>query len=193
MAGDFYAGQLVKGAMRNMITNEEIAFQFNPNQLSKSLSVNYARHKPIGNSHDVLHYQSTGNTTIPLTLMFSLAAYVDLHRGAGTGRLSEAALRQILIDFEDQRNFFVSLCYPAGRASDPLRRAPPTALLLWPKSVAMEVVVTRYQDTDTQFNLQQDTRMFSVQLALEEYRRWRLTSSMARKAGFKRHGDGPRF
>ncbi|MHC5059341.1 MAG: hypothetical protein ACYTKD_32200, partial [Planctomycetota bacterium] len=114
MSVDFFRGQVVQGVMKNMDTGEETQFLFNPSQMQKNLAVNYARQGTLGGSRQHLHYQNTGNVTIPLQLFYSLAAYVDLHRGAD-GRLSEAALKQIAIDFEDQRNFYASLCYPAGQ------------------------------------------------------------------------------
>lgn len=190
MAVGYYSGRVVRGVMQNLHTAEELQFQFNPKQLQKSLDANYVRQQTLGGTRERLHYRSTGNLKIPLQLQFSLADYIDRHRGAGRGTLSDAALKQVVIDFEDQRNFFVSLLYPIGRANDPLRRAPPTALLLWPKNVAMEVVVLNYRDSDTLFNLEQQTRMFTIDLNLEEQRRWRMTSSVARRVGFKRYGEG---
>ncbi len=192
MAVDFFSGRVVRGMIQNLATAEELQFQFNPQQLNKALATEYIRQKVLGGTRDRLHYRGTGNLSFPLRLQFSLADYIDRHRGAGRGTLSEAALKQIVIDFEDQRNFFLSFLYPVGAANDPLRRSPPTALLLWPKNVAMEVVVLNYQDSDTLFNTEQQTRMFSINLNFEESRRWRMTSSMARRVGFKRHGIGGR-
>jgi hypothetical protein len=191
MAGDFYAGQLVKGTITNMATNEEIELLFNPTQLQKSVNVNYAEHKTIGGSHDHLQYLNTGSASMPLELFFSLPAYVDLHRGAGTGRLGDAARKRILQDFEDLRSSFHEFLYPVGRASDPFTRAPPTLLLQWPTTLALEaLVVGQYQETDTNFNLDSVPTHFRITLPLREERRWRLTSSQARKIGWKRHGVG---
>lgn len=190
MAGGYYSGRVVRGVMQNLHTGEEAQFQFNPQQLTKSLDANYARQQTLGGTRERLHYRNTGNLKIPLQLQFSLADYVDRNRGAGQGTLSDAALKQIVLDFEDQRKFFQALFYPIGRANDPLRRSPPTALLLWPKNVAIEVVAMNYRDNDTLFNLQQETRMFSLNINLEEQRRWRMTSAIARRVGFKRYGEG---
>lgn len=191
MAGDYYAGRLVKGVVTNMTTNEEIELPFNPTSLSKSVSVNYAEHKTIGGSHDHLQYLNTGSAVMPLQLFFSLPAYIDLHRGAGTGRLGDAARARILQDFEDIRSSFHEFLYPVGRASDPFGRAPPTILLQWPRTLALEaLVVGQYQENDTQFNLDSVPTHFQITLPLKEHRRWRLTSSQARKIGWMRHGVG---
>jgi hypothetical protein len=188
MAVDYYSGRIVRGVIQNLVTSEELMFQFNPQRSEGSIEPNYARQAPIAGTAERLHWRFTANAKRPLELRFSLMDYVDRHRGAGEGALSQAALKRIAVGFEDQRNFFHAFAYPAGPENDPLSQSPPKALLLWPNHVAMEAVVTSYRDTDTLFNLEQQTRMFSVFLNLEELRKWRLTSATARRIGWKRYG-----
>ncbi|NIO74656.1 MAG: hypothetical protein GTN69_01915 [Armatimonadetes bacterium] len=174
----------VRGVMQNMATADFTNFLFNPQQLQPALAVAYSRLRPLGGTHQELHYDGTDNLKIPFTLEWSLGAYAEEQRTGRTISLADA--KSILEQFQDEHNFFVELGYPVGAANDALRRAPPTVLLMWPRHISMECVVNGLTWNYTDFSEEGYVTNYSVQLQLEEWRTWRLTSSEARRIGFKR-------
>ncbi len=178
-------GQLTQGAVQNMATGDFSNFLFNPEQLSRQIGVNYTTLKTRGGSHGWNQYDNTDNVKVPLKIVYSLSAYAELSRH-GNEKFTRADELAIRTSFEDERNFFVEMCYPVGRPNDPLLRAPPTMLLMYPANTSMEFIVKSYQDSDTVFDTDMNTMIFTVSLQLEEQRTWRLTSAEARRIGFKR-------
>lgn len=173
------------GAMQNMATGDFTNFLFNPTELELAINANYTALRTQGGTHDWLQYDSTGDVTTTLTLEWSLMAYAEAQRG-GELVISRADQASVVEQFNDERNFFIELMYPVGEPNEPLFRAPPTVLMMWPAHVSMEFIVRNLRLRDTAYDAERNPTNYQVQLQLEEYRTWRLTSAQARRIGFKR-------
>jgi hypothetical protein len=169
--------------MQNLSTGDFIQFLLNPEQMQTQIQASYASKSTIGGSHQWLQYTGTSNVKFNITATFSMA--VHLARIRGGRKFSQSEFDQLFDEFEDYRRFLMEFMYPRGKANDPLRRSPPTCLLLWPKHVAMVVVVRSLSFQDKRFNQDQRCVEFAAQMQLEEYRQHRLTSTEARKKGFR--------
>lgn len=185
----YASGPQVRGALINEATNEGLGFMFNPKQLTAQIQVNWDKSVSLGASFERLGYKNTSNVPINLTLTHNLAAWL-----ARTRKPKEVVSIGTAIDlrkeFDRHRNFLIALCYPQGRWNDVLRRSPPTALLMWPGYLAMRVVITTLQFTDTEFDEASRPTVFDAACAFEEHRTYRLTSADAYRKGFLRAEQG---
>jgi hypothetical protein len=194
--------RLVRAGLLNLGTNQLIRFFMNPTELSSQISVNWSKQQALGASYQRMHYRGTNNMTFNLELHFNRILFVEHHRtgpspqfGKPLGEgLTRSELRRIAKKFEGYRKFLLGLCYPRGNVRDVIRRSPPHALLLWPKTVAIRVVMTSLGTRDTQFANDGTPTSFVASCAFEEFRTYRLTSGeveaigMVRRAG--RGGEG---
>lgn len=180
-------GKITRGMLINQATNEARTFLFNPQRVETRLTVNWEKHVAIAASHERLHFRNTSNATFTLELLVN--RMIIAKRIGNVPALQRSALfAQIRKEFDDHRNFLLALCYPRGRANDPVRRSPPRALFLWPRFLALDVVVNSLSFTDEAFATNLEPIQFRAALELQEVRDFRLTSAMARRDGFRRPG-----
>ncbi len=177
--------KIVRGILVNEASGEMHEFLFNPEQLTSGITVNWDKMTPIAASFDRLHYRSTSNATFALELIVHRMLIAKRRRDA-SGVVPRADFGAIRKEFDDRRNFLIALCYPRGLPNDPVRRSPPKALLLWPRFLAVEVVVNSLNFVDSAFAQNGEPISFSASLDLQETRDFRLTSSVARREGFIR-------
>jgi hypothetical protein len=187
MGQNFFYGEVARGLLQNLSTFGHMKFLLNPNELQTQVSANYVQKNTIGGSHQWLQYTHTTNVTYNLGLVFSMAVFSDVHRSSfAGGKLDQTALEWMPHIFESYRNFLLSLLYPVGQASDPLRRSPPIALLLWPRHVAMKVVLRSLNITDRRFDRKGNPVEWEAACVFEEFRQYRLTSLQIQNKGLKR-------
>ena len=176
--------KVTHGVLQNLSTGELHIFLLNPTELQTSVSVNYNKNNTLGASRQRLNYSYTGNITFPLNLIYSRNLLIEFTRSPGD-KMSAAAFKHANDSFEEYRRFLLSLCYPVGSQNDPLRRAPPPVLVLWPAHVAIKVVVTGLELRDTRFDRKQNPIETHATLQCEEFRTYRMTSSRIRSIGLK--------
>lgn len=173
-----------RALLQRLDNGDFITFLINPDQVQSAISVSYSQKPTIGGSRQRLQYQYTSNPTFSLSAVFS--RYVHFERNMSGAQFSTTDIDSMIKGFEDYRRFLLSLCYPAGAVNDPLRKAPPIALFVWPGFIAIKVVVRSLSFTDTQFDTKLRPVVFTAAMQLEEFRRYRLTADDAKKTGFVR-------
>lgn len=185
---------ITRGALVNLQTQKMLEFFMNPTELSMSLTVNWTKQQTLGGTYERMHYRGTTNPTFPLELHFNRLLYADSFRTAtnsagrgGGAELSPSELKEISDAFEGYRRFLLALAYPVGNVREVLRRSPPHALLLWPKVLAVRVVLTSLTIRDTSFANDGAPSAFNASCTFEEFRTYRLTSSDVTASGMVRH------
>ena len=113
----------------NLDTLEEKRVQFNPTELTHSVSAEYTLFQVVGLSYQPHQYASTTNREFSLTLMF---------------RVDSPSERDEVADAE---NFLMSLTYPAEAGG-----SPPDTLLVWPSLTSTRVKVRGLTHKHTLFN-----------------------------------------
>lgn len=181
----YAAGPKARGALINEDNGEEMPFMFNPRQLTAQLQVNWDKSAALGASFERLGYRNTSNVIFNLNLLHNLVAWISRNRAPGR-LITGATAANIRSSFDQHRRFLIALCYPQGRYNDVMRRSPPTALFIWPGYVAMRLVITSLQFTDTEFDENSLPTVFDAACVFEEHRTYRLTSADAWRKGFLR-------
>ena len=171
------------GMMQNRVTGDAITFLLNPKEFQVEVTPHYGKLHARGSTYETLHYEYTGNPSIPLTLVFARYVHIALMRGPLV-RFEKAEYKQVQEGFEKYRRFILSLCYPVGNARDQFRRSPPTALLMWPSHVALEIAIEGATFTDNRFDMKSRSMSFKADLKVTAVRTWRLSSADAFKKGF---------
>jgi hypothetical protein len=143
---------------------------FNPEQLSMSVGVSIGKLKPVGWSHPVKMYGSTGDWSVPLTLRFSQFA-IWVH-GYEHPSIKEAMA------------WLSQFCYPAG-----LGFAPAKLLVLWPNVLTMATVLEGMTITHTKFDKNLNARVTDVQLQLGEIRVGFKDAQLQTEKGFHKKSD----
>jgi hypothetical protein len=164
----------VRGALVNEHTGEALGFMFNPQQLTRNLTVNWGKSAALSATFERLHYQNTANEAFDLTLTHNLPAWVNRTRAGAT--INEAQRNVLRQEFEYHWRFLRAFCYPRGRPADVLKRSPPTGLLVWPNYLTVRLVVNTLQRTDNTFDDELRPIAFDATLNLQEARTYRLTS-----------------
>jgi hypothetical protein len=137
-------------ANRQKLTDKMSAL-FNPEQLSMSIEVSIGRLKPVGWSHPIKMYGSTGEWKIPLKLRFSqFGIWV---RGFEYPNISRAM------------NWLSKFVY-----SPDLGGAPDHLLIVWPNVLTISCALDSLNITHTQFDKELNARVTDVDLGLGEVR-----------------------
>jgi len=178
-----YSDQLVRGFLQNLDSGDAIACLLNPEALSVALTVNYAAKATQGGDFWRLQYQNTTNPSIEFTLTFDRRIFMRRFMPGGGW---DQNLSTLVEKFEGMRRFLMALCYPIGKATDPIRRAPPAVLLVWPSYLAIKAVVKSLKLKDTVWDRFLYPVVFSADLSFEEIRRYRLSSAEVAKGGMFR-------
>ena len=127
----------------NLDTLEEKRVQFNPTELTHSVSAEYTMFQVVGLSYQPHQYASTSNREFSMTLMF---------------RVDSPAERD---EVDDALRFLDSLMYAADFGG-----SPPDTLLVWPSLTSTQVKVRSVGKKHTQFNSVLAATMTSVDVAL---------------------------
>lgn len=163
-----------RATLVNMRTGEELEVLYNPTDVARELSVEYARRVVPGMSHEPLQYSHTKNET------YSFLLYC-----VGLGRDGQEAIA----DFD---RFLSSLCVPSSTAQDVITGGPADLLIVWPEFLSLRCRVTGLRFKYTSFATDGAPTRFSAEVTLEEYRTGRLTSEDVRRNGLRRASRTPR-
>ncbi len=168
------AGQKpIRMSIRDLNTGELLEAQFNPTNLDESITVDWARLKPPGLSHEVLQYDHTENYKPgPLELVFDA-----LGEGWSVDRIGEA------------RKFLLSVCYSKSGAQSVREGEATRVLLFWPNLMSLTCVLTSLKIKHSRFNLAGQPTYFVATVALEEIRDARLFSEDVRNSGTVRSAN----
>jgi len=180
--------KIARGALVNTATAEVQEFHFNPKQINASIAPVYNRIPGLGSSSQRMHYGYTKNPTFNIDLFMDRQMLLERQ---GSGEISESDEFTADTLMEDLQKFLLSLVYPLGRQNDPIRRAPPRVLFLWPNIIEMPVRVTSEQFNYTKFKPTLGPWQYSVPIGLEgDLNGVRITSGVARTRGFMLAGYG---
>lgn len=167
-------------SLTNLNTGEQLTVQFNPAQLSRRGQVNYARKRPIGQSHEPLHYVNTGNQSFILDLFYDHVGVVSLE-GKGSYSTGSARRQEQFERNQDARKFIESLAYPEEDGT--IFAEPPDVLIVWPKNLSMVCKLISFSFVDERFNTDGAPIQFTAVTQWEESRVSRLTSRTVRDLG----------
>jgi len=157
----------------NLTTGEDLEVQYNPEDLSLLLEVDYARLDVPGLSHQPMQYSSTKNVVSKFSL------YCAAHSTAQRERI------------DDFTRFLSSLCYAPEGARSVGQGAPPRVLFVWPRLATMTTRITSLQFKFATFAKDGGAIRWTADVSLEEARDVRLTMEDVRVAGFRRPVSGP--
>lgn len=178
-----YSASVVHGLIQNLATGGAMECLLNPEQITTAVGVNYQSRATIGGDFARLQYMNTGNTSVEFTLQFDRRIFMrKMQPGGGW----DANREKIIAAFEELRRFLLALCYPVGSATDPIRKAPPAVLLVWPYYLAIKAVVRSLRFRDTQWDVELSPVVFTAEIQFEELRTYRLTSAEVYKNGMVR-------
>jgi len=148
----------------NVSTGESIDCLFNPAQLVEKVRVNWSRLNVPGLSHQVLQYQSTGNRTLE-----GVEFYLD--RFFATRQPGSP-------DILAFRSFLRALTVPPSGAF-----APPRTLVIWPKVLTVETVLTGLELQYRQFATDASVLVYTAKCGFETILDVRVTSEELRREG----------
>jgi hypothetical protein len=136
-------------SLANIATGESIECLFNPSQLSEKVQVNWNRLSVPGLSHQVLQYQSTGNRQIG-----GVEFYLD--RFFASRQPGDPDILQF-------RSFLRALTVPPAAML-----APPRTLIIWPKVITVETVLTDLEFQYRQFGVDSSVLVYTAVCGFEE-------------------------
>jgi hypothetical protein len=151
--------QPARCSLVNVSTGEAMECWLNPSQATEKVQVNWNRLAVPGLPHQVLQYQSTGNRQLP-----GVEFYLD--------RLIETEPRDDR-DILAFRAFLLSLTVPP--ASTP-GVAPPRTLVIWPKVMTIEAVLTEVEFHYRRFALDGSVLLYTATASFEQILDVRTTS-----------------
>ena len=137
----------------NVATATSMECLFNPQQLTEKVQVHWNRLAVPGLSHQVLQYQSTGNRQLA-----GVELYMD--RFFAAEQPGDA-------DILAFRSFLHELTTPIAL---PDIQAPPRVLVIWPKVVTIEAVLTELELDYRQFALDGSILVYTATCTFEEIR-----------------------
>lgn len=146
----------------NLDTLEEKRVQFNPTELTHSISTEYTMFQVVGLSYQPHQYASTSNREFSMTLLF---------------RVDSPAERD---EVRDTENFLMSLMYTAEPGG-----SPPDVLLVWPSLTSTRVKVRGLGHKHTQFNSVLAATMTSIDVSLMAIHDRPLTQAEVRESGIR--------
>ena len=146
----------------NISTGENMECLFNPTQLSEKLQVNWNRLNVPGLSHQVLQYQSTGNWQLTGVEFYLDRFFASKQPGAS--------------DILQFRSFLRSLTVP-----DVAYGSPPRTLLVWPRVLTVETVVTDLAFQYRQFAADASLLVYTATVGFEAIVDVRITAGELRR------------
>ena len=151
----------------NLHTGDWIECLFNPEQLSEKVQVNYARLGVPGLSHQVLQYQGTGNRKLG-----GVEFYLDRFF---------AAEQPGDVEIMDFRAFLRALTVPPAETEGVLQTAPPRVLVVWPKFLTIEAVLTAVDFQYRRFGADGRVLVYAARVSFEEILDLRVSSENLRE------------
>jgi len=159
-------------SLGNLRDFEALTAQFNPEQLERTVAVNYTRLGVMGHSHEQLQFQFRPNEKMSFGLDF------DRH-STDTGNANAKDIESLL----------AAMTLPSRLAQDIAGGGPPDVLMLWPGVLEMRVRITSYKPVHKRFSADDgETTLLSVKIDVEEARTTRLYAEDVRQNGLRRGG-----
>lgn len=160
--------------LTNLITDAVHTVQFNPQNVSETINVNYTARDIRGLAHQPLDYENTEN------LMIETEFYADDFMTNSVLPLGSIFKRPKLAEF---RKFLQALCYPArgARGSGLADAAPPRFLFNWPNTLFFVGVMRALKIELIRFNLfDAEVSTFVARVTIEETRsdRWTMEDAL---------------
>lgn len=155
----------------NLLTQEEVEVQFNPEKLEEEVSINWAKLHIPGHGHQLQQFVNTNNHGVALELYYRATNEEEMKR------------------LEETRKFLLSLCYPSEAAGDVVSGAPARVLFVWPNLFAFTCYVQKVKLVHVSFAQDGRPTRFNATLELEEVRDGRLTSEEVRANGTRRSSE----
>ncbi len=149
-------------ALVNVDTGESMECLFNPTKLAEKVQVNWSRLSVPGLSHQVLQYQSTGNRGLSGVEFYLDKFFASQQPGAP--------------DIMEFRNFLRALTVP-----NEIHHAPPRVLVIWPKVLTVETVLTDLEFEYRQFGTDGSALVYTAVCGFEEILDTRIKSSQLRR------------
>lgn len=154
----------------NLSTGRTFEVQFNPENFTEQIDVNYSRHVVPGLSHEVLQYIGTKNDKFEMDLFFKADTRDRVVRNL-------AARRQLQ-----------SYCYPKRTTDALIGSGPPRILFVWPQFISLTCVLTGVGFTYSRFSPSGLPLEFTASVKIEEIRQVRLLSEDIEQNGSLRAG-----
>lgn len=173
----------VKASIVNTATSGILRFEFTPNRLGAAIRAVYGKAAALGGTGQRLHFGHTTNFSINITLYMDRHALVERKPDADTF-LIDVMMREV-------QKFLLACVFPIGRQNDPIRRAPPRCLFIWPGMIELPVRIMSENFQFTRFERNLQPWVFSVPLTMEsDLSATRITSDVIATRGFQLAGYG---
>ena len=161
----------VRMTITDLQSDETISVMFNPTELKRRMTVNYAKKQVLGNSHEEHEYLQTANTGVTFDLFFNAETVED-------------------VDFLKLKlDFLESLGYGPEDPASITEAAPPRVLLLWPRTMSMVTRIMTAEFIHQRFNTRGDTIQATVRTTWEEGRITRIRKDDVRVYGALRPSE----
>jgi hypothetical protein len=151
----------------NVWTGESIECLLNPTELVEKLQITWNRLVVPGLSHQVLQFQSTGNRQLS-----GVEFYLDRFFAAEQPGAPE------ILEF---RKFLMALTVPSEALENVASAAPPRVLIVWPRVLTIECVLTAVDFQYRQFAGDGRVLVYTANVSFEEILDVRVTSEGRRR------------
>jgi hypothetical protein len=173
-----------KAALVNVATSGILRFHFTPTSLMANIAAVYGRAASLGGTGQRLHFGHTTNFQINTTV------YMDKHALVGRNPDAGAFLADVMM--REVQKFLLAAVFPVGRQNDPIRRAPPRLLFIWPGIMELPVRMMTQKFNFTKFEKRDLLPwIYSVPITMEsDLSATRITSDVIAVRGFQLAGYG---
>lgn len=155
MPGESLETRPARVTIASVDTGQSVDAQYNPDEVSEKIGVNYKELDIMGMSHKPLQYLSTDNLVVTFELGFDV-----MTRDGDKAFLT--------------RNFLQSLCYSKRGAQDVIGGGPTKVLFSWPNLFSLTCVVIGLDFKHKRFFNSMQSTMFTCGVTLKELRIARL-------------------
>ncbi len=150
----------------NVDTTEELALQYNPEEVKEKLAIDFNDPEVLGLSHTPEQYKKTQNHNVKIDLWWDALA--------GDGSAEK---------IDNARRFILSLGYARRGASDVLTGGPSRVLFVWPGFMALTISIRSIDLESKRFDVSGRPTLLHVALEIQESRRRRLFQEDVRAKG----------
>ena len=150
-----------------MDTGATISAQFNPEEVTEEIGVNFAEPAVLGLSHQPLQYLNTSNLLLNFDMGFDV-----LSIEGGTALAS--------------RRFLHAVCYSSRAAQTVASGGTPDLFFVWPNLYSLVCRLKKLRIVHKRFNLSGLPTLFAASLTLVEVRNVRLYSEDVENYGTMR-------
>lgn len=155
MAGEGLTTRPSRVTIASVDTGKSVDAQFNPQEISEKLGVNWKELDILGMSHKPLQYLNTENLTLSFDLVFNV--------------LSQNGDQAF-----STRLFLHSLCYSKRGSQDVIGGGPSRVLFSWPNLFSLTCVMATMEIKHQRFNNAMQSMQFTATLTIKEARINRL-------------------